>query len=72
MAGQVSGSKLAHHIFFMTGRTVGLKARRRNDLGFMRRVQPDEKLSVVTGGEPLPRSELTKRLWNYIQKNGLQ
>jgi chromatin remodeling complex protein RSC6 len=56
----------------MTGRAVGLKIRRKHNLGFMRQVQPDEKLSAVIGREPLPRSELTKRLWNYIQKNGLQ
>jgi upstream activation factor subunit UAF30 len=38
----------------------------------MRPVQPDDKLSVVIGNDPVPRSELTKRLWDYIRKNGLQ
>jgi len=38
----------------------------------MRPVQPDEKLSVIVGSRPLPRSELTKKLWNYIKKNGCQ
>ena len=38
----------------------------------MRPVQPDEKLSAIVGSKPLPRSELTKHLWNYIKKNGLQ
>lgn len=38
----------------------------------MRPVQPDDKLSAVVGSAPLPRSELTKKLWNYIKKNGLQ
>ena len=38
----------------------------------MRPVQPDEKLSAIVGSRPLPRSELTKKLWNYIKKNGCQ
>jgi chromatin remodeling complex protein RSC6 len=38
----------------------------------MRPVQPDDKLAAVVGSAPLPRSELTKKLWNYIKKNGLQ
>ena len=38
----------------------------------MRPVQPDDKLSAVVGSQPLPRSELTKKLWNYIKRNGLQ
>ena len=46
------------------------KARRR--LAFMRPLKPDAKLSVVVGSKPLPRSELTKKLWDYIKKNGLQ
>lgn len=38
----------------------------------MRPVQPDDKLSAIVGSKPLPRSELTKKLWDYIKKNGLQ
>ena len=38
----------------------------------MRPVQPDEKLSAIVGSKPLPRSELTKKLWDYIKKNGCQ
>jgi hypothetical protein len=45
--------------------------RRPND-AFMRPVQPDAKLSAIVGSKPLPRSELTKKLWAYIKKNGLQ
>ncbi|HEX3728557.1 MAG TPA: SWIB/MDM2 domain-containing protein [Opitutaceae bacterium] len=35
-------------------------------------VSPDAKLSAVVGAKPLPRTELTKKLWDYIKKNGLQ
>lgn len=38
----------------------------------MKPVQPDDALSKVVGSNPLPRTELTKKLWDYIRKNGLQ
>ncbi|MGP8200724.1 MAG: SWIB/MDM2 domain-containing protein [Limisphaerales bacterium] len=38
----------------------------------MKPVQPDEKLAQIVGDKPLPRTELTKKLWSYIRKNGLQ
>ncbi|MDQ6861233.1 MAG: SWIB/MDM2 domain-containing protein [Verrucomicrobiota bacterium] len=38
----------------------------------MRPVEPDDKLAAIVGSKPLPRSELTKKLWDYIKKNGLQ
>ncbi|HEX6615996.1 MAG TPA: SWIB/MDM2 domain-containing protein [Gemmatimonadales bacterium] len=39
---------------------------------FMRPVQPDNALSAVVGSSPMPRTELTKKLWAYIKRNGLQ
>jgi len=39
---------------------------------FMKPLQPSEALSKVTGPKPLPRSEVAKKLWVYIKKNGLQ
>ena len=38
----------------------------------MKPVTPDEKLALVVGDKPLPRTELTKKLWAYIRKSGLQ
>lgn len=38
----------------------------------MKPVTPNEKLAAVVGAAPLPRTELTKKLWAYIKKNGLQ
>ena len=40
--------------------------------GFMKPVQPDDVLAKVVGDKPLPRTELTKKLWDYIRKGGLQ
>ena len=39
---------------------------------FMRPVQPDNALAAVVGSSPMPRTELTKKLWAYIKRNGLQ
>jgi len=39
---------------------------------FMKPVQPDEALAAVVGSTPIPRTEVTKKLWAYIKKNGLQ
>lgn len=38
----------------------------------MKPVQPDDKLAAVVGSKPIPRGELTKKLWDYIKKNNLQ
>lgn len=35
-------------------------------------VQPDAALSAIVGSDPLPRTEFTKKLWDYIKKNKLQ
>src|SRR5438034_10766886 len=47
-------------------------SKRKPNPSFMRPVQPDDKLSAIVGSQPLPRTELTKKLWRYIKKHGLQ
>src|SRR5690349_17364314 len=39
---------------------------------FMKPMTPDSALARVVGDEPIPRSEVTKRVWAYIKKKGLQ
>jgi chromatin remodeling complex protein RSC6 len=46
--------------------------KRTPNAAFMKPVQPDEMLAKIVGEKPLPRTELTKGLWAYIRKNGLQ
>ena len=46
--------------------------KRKPNAAFMKPVQPDAALSAIVGSKPLPRSELTKKLWDYIKKNKLQ
>ncbi len=48
------------------------KKKRTPNAAFMKPVTPDQKLALVIGEKPLPRTELTKKLWAYIRKNGLQ
>ena len=48
------------------------KTARKPNAAFMKPVTPDSALSAVVGSKPLPRTELTKKLWDYIKKNGLQ
>ena len=47
------------------------KTRKANP-ALMKPVQPDAALAAIVGSTPLPRGELTKKLWNYIKKHGLQ
>jgi upstream activation factor subunit UAF30 len=39
---------------------------------FMKPMQPSSSLAAVVGSSPLPRTEVTKKLWAYIKRNGLQ
>lgn len=48
------------------------KSSRKPNAAFMKPVTPDAKLAAVVGSSPMPRTELTKKLWAYIKKNGLQ
>ena len=47
-------------------------SKRKPNAAFMKPVQPDAALSEVVGSKPIPRTELTKKLWVYIKKNKLQ
>jgi upstream activation factor subunit UAF30 len=48
------------------------KKTRKPNAAFMKPVQPDAALSAVVGTKAIPRTEVTKKLWAYIKKNGLQ
>jgi len=52
--------------------TKETKTKRKPSAAFMKPVQPDAVLAKVVGDKPLPRTELTKKLWVYIKKAGLQ
>jgi chromatin remodeling complex protein RSC6 len=39
---------------------------------FMKPMQPSAELAKIVGSEPLPRSEVTKKIWEHIKKHKLQ
>jgi chromatin remodeling complex protein RSC6 len=48
------------------------KSARKPNAAFMKPVTPDGILAAVVGTTPMPRTEITKKLWEYIKKNNLQ
>ena len=47
-------------------------SKRKPNAAFMRPMQLDSKLAAIVGSKPIPRSEITKKVWDYIKKHGLQ
>ena len=47
-------------------------AKRTPNAAFMMAMTPSAQLAAVVGSAPLPRTEVTKKLWGYIKKKGLQ
>jgi upstream activation factor subunit UAF30 len=47
-------------------------AKRTPNAAFMKAMTPSAQLGTVVGSAPLPRTEVTKKLWAYIKRNGLQ
>ena len=48
------------------------KGKRKPNAAFMNPMNPDASLAAVIGDKAMPRTEITKKLWAYIKKNGLQ
>ena len=47
-------------------------AKRKPNAAFMKAMTPTSTLAAVVGSMPLPRTEVTKKIWDYIKKNKLQ
>ena len=47
-------------------------SKRKPNAAFMKPMQPSEHLAKIVGTEPLPRSEVTKKIWAHIKKHNLQ
>jgi upstream activation factor subunit UAF30 len=56
----------------MVEETSEPKAKRQPSAGFMKPVQPDEKLAAIIGNKPVSRTEVTRKLWDYIRAHSLQ
>ena len=48
------------------------KAKRKPNPAFMMPLQPDAALGAVVGNKPLPRTQVVKKIWDYIKARGLQ
>ena len=48
------------------------RTKRAPNPAFMKPMQPSPQLSMVVGSSPMPRTEVTKKLWQYIKRKGLQ
>jgi len=53
-------------------KAVKKKTKRKPNPAFMRPMQISSALAEVVGSKAIPRTEVTKKLWAYIKKNGLQ
>ena len=47
-------------------------SKRKPNAAFMKAMTPSSTLAAVVGGMPMPRTEVTKKIWDYIKKNKLQ
>jgi len=48
------------------------RAKRKLPEAFKRPLTPSRDLAAIVGSSPLPRTEVTKKVWDYIKKHGLQ
>ncbi|HEY7460381.1 MAG TPA: SWIB/MDM2 domain-containing protein [Gemmatimonadota bacterium] len=56
----------------MPAKKTSGRGKRQPNPAFMKPMQPDDALSAVVGGKPMPRTQVTKNLWSYIKRHGLQ
>ncbi len=48
------------------------KSARKPNAAFMKPLNPSKELAEIVGGNPIPRTEVMKKVWAYIKKNNLQ
>ena len=56
----------------MAKKSTAKKSARKPNAAFMKPMTPSSTLAEVVVTKPIPRTEVTKKLWAYIKKNGLQ
>jgi chromatin remodeling complex protein RSC6 len=54
------------------GKAAPAAGKRAPNAAFMKAMTPSAALAAIIGSTPLPRTEVTKKVWEYIKKNGLQ
>ncbi|MFZ5490481.1 MAG: SWIB/MDM2 domain-containing protein [Pseudomonadota bacterium] len=53
-------------------KATAAKTTRQPSAAFMKPLAPSVHLAAVVGADPMPRTEVVKKLWEYIKANGLQ
>ncbi|HET7111201.1 MAG TPA: SWIB/MDM2 domain-containing protein [Gemmatimonadales bacterium] len=72
-AAKKSAKKSAKRPAKKTAKKSARKATKRTpNAAFMKAMTPSSTLAAVVGSSPLPRTQVTKKLWAYIKRNGLQ
>jgi upstream activation factor subunit UAF30 len=69
---KTAAKKTAKKATKKVAKKVKTKTKRKPNAAFMRPYTPSATLAVVVGAKPIPRTEVTKKIWAYIKKNGLQ
>ena len=53
-------------------KAAATKAPRKVNAAFLKPLTPSAELAAVIGSEPLPRTEVTRKIWEYLKKHDLQ
>ncbi|MBM3356281.1 MAG: hypothetical protein FJY54_00935 [Betaproteobacteria bacterium] len=72
MAKRKKSSKKSKKVRKAARKAPKKKSARKPNPAFMKPMSPSATLAAVIGGSPMPRTEVTKKLWAYIKRNGLQ
>jgi chromatin remodeling complex protein RSC6 len=73
-----SGIRSEHSVSFRGEKTMAKKKakksgkKRKPNAAFMKPMNPSSTLAAVIGSGSMPRTEVTKKIWGYIKRNGLQ
>ncbi|HTP46286.1 MAG TPA: SWIB/MDM2 domain-containing protein [Casimicrobiaceae bacterium] len=71
-SGKKSAKKPAKKMKKAAPKKAKKASKRKPNAAFMKAMTPTAVLAAVVGSMPLPRTEVTKRIWDYIKKNRLQ
>ncbi len=69
---KVAKKKVAKKVVKKVTKKKAAKSKRKPNPAFMKPMKISDALAAVVGSKPLPRTEVTKKLWQYIKKNKLQ
>jgi chromatin remodeling complex protein RSC6 len=55
-----------------TKKTTAKKTKRKPNAAFMKPLNPSAALAAIVGSKPIPRTQVVKKVWEYIKKHNLQ